>query len=188
MEKKMDPRIIRTRKLIMDSFIQLSTKKSLKELTIKDITDEATVNRATFYYHFNDKYDLLEKVLKEDLMTNVIQEIDQQDQLDHETITAIFLSITSFQTSLASRCKRSFEEFTSSIETVIKKELEQAFYRILLAQHPDQDKQSLRIGAVMLSWGIYGAAVDWREHSDTAPEEYIKVVVPYMTGEIALKP
>ncbi|GAA3312554.1 hypothetical protein GCM10020331_000570 [Ectobacillus funiculus] len=45
----------------MDSFIELSGKKEFKDITIKDITTEAMVNRATFYYHFADKYDLLEK-------------------------------------------------------------------------------------------------------------------------------
>jgi AcrR family transcriptional regulator len=61
-QEKTDPRILRTRKLIMDSFITLSGEKEFKDITIKDITTEAMVNRATFYYHFEDKYDLLEKV------------------------------------------------------------------------------------------------------------------------------
>jgi len=58
---KTDLRVIRTRKLIMDSFITLSSKKEFKDITVKDITTEAMINRATFYYHFEDIYDLLEK-------------------------------------------------------------------------------------------------------------------------------
>jgi AcrR family transcriptional regulator len=38
----------------MDSFIDLSSKKEFKDITIKDITSEAMINRATFYYHFED--------------------------------------------------------------------------------------------------------------------------------------
>ena len=45
----------------MDSFIELSGKKKLRILPLKDITTEAMINRATFYYHFEDIYDLLEK-------------------------------------------------------------------------------------------------------------------------------
>lgn len=65
-----DLRVLRTRKLIMDSFIELSSKKEFKDITVKDITTEAMINRATFYYHFEDIYDLLEKVLSEVLSIN----------------------------------------------------------------------------------------------------------------------
>src|SRR5690606_28551082 len=70
-EVKTDPRILRTRKLIMDSFIELSERKEFKDITVKDITTEAMINRATFYYHFEDIYDLLEKALFEVLSVNL---------------------------------------------------------------------------------------------------------------------
>ncbi|MEB2494571.1 TetR/AcrR family transcriptional regulator [Peribacillus frigoritolerans] len=180
-ETKIDPRIIRTRRLIMDAFIQLSMSKDFKDITIKDITTEATVNRATFYYHFTDKYDLLEKVLKEDLMTNVIREIAEYDQLNEVTIVSVFLSVTKFQMSLATQCRRSFESFTTTIETIIKKELESIFYQLLLKQHAIEGNESLRIAAVMLSWGIYGTSVDWQHNSTMPPEDYIKLAIPYVT-------
>lgn len=68
---KTDLRVMRTRKLIMDAFIELSSKKEFKDITVKDITAEAMINRATFYYHFQDIYDLLEKALSEVLMINL---------------------------------------------------------------------------------------------------------------------
>ena len=71
-QSQTDPRVLRTRKLIMDSFIELSGKKEFKDITIKDITTEAMINRATFYYHFEDIYDLLEKVLSEVLLVSDI--------------------------------------------------------------------------------------------------------------------
>lgn len=51
-KSKTDLRIVRTRKNIMDSFIELSSKKEFKDITVKDITEAAMINRATFYYHF----------------------------------------------------------------------------------------------------------------------------------------
>ncbi|RIJ66964.1 TetR/AcrR family transcriptional regulator [Rummeliibacillus sp. POC4] len=183
MEKtKIDPRIIRTRKLIMDAFIQLSTKKDFKDITIKDITKEATVNRATFYYHFMDKYDLLEKVLKENLMTNLMGEIKECVQLNEETIVNVFLSVTKFLMSLSTQCVISFKSFKTTIETIIKNELEDIFYEILLKQQTNNNEESLRIASVMLSWGIYGAAVDWQHKSTLSAEEYIKLAIPYITS------
>ena len=62
-QSKSDLRVIKTRKSIMQAFIKLSGVKDFKSITVKDITQEALINRATFYYHFSDIYDLLEKRL-----------------------------------------------------------------------------------------------------------------------------
>ncbi|GAA3312551.1 hypothetical protein GCM10020331_000560 [Ectobacillus funiculus] len=35
--------------------------------------------------------------------------------------------------------------------------------------------------AVMLSWGLYGASVEWRRSSEVPPEEFIKLAIPYIT-------
>lgn len=56
----MDPRTVRTRKLIVEAFNQLIISKSFEQITVKDITEQATINRATFYAHFVDKYALLD--------------------------------------------------------------------------------------------------------------------------------
>ncbi|WP_342043503.1 TetR/AcrR family transcriptional regulator [Bacillus sp. OTU2372] len=127
MEKQIDPRILRTRKLIMNAFIELSMKKEFKNITIKDITTAATVNRATFYSHFIDKYDLLEKVLSESVMREVIQEVSTHEVINEGTIEAIFLSIIKFQKSISNQCRRSYETFTPQIETIFKKELQDFF-------------------------------------------------------------
>lgn len=55
-----DPRVIRTRNLIQDAFRSLAKEKKIEAITIKDIAERATVNRATFYAHFEDKNALLE--------------------------------------------------------------------------------------------------------------------------------
>lgn len=87
-ETKTDPRIIRTRKLIMDSFIELSSKKEFK-----DITEKAMFNRATFYYHFEDIYDLLEKALSEVLLINLERKKLENEKLNEPKIPFILASL-----------------------------------------------------------------------------------------------
>lgn len=53
-----------TRKRIMDAYLYLLNKKSLDKLTVKDIIETADVNRNTFYYYFEDIYDLQHKVFQ----------------------------------------------------------------------------------------------------------------------------
>ncbi|RHW33939.1 TetR/AcrR family transcriptional regulator [Neobacillus notoginsengisoli] len=176
-ETQTDPRVLRTRKLIMEAFIDLSGKKEFKDITINDITAEATVNRATFYNHFADKYELLEKVLSEVLLVNFDSQVLSQNELNEEVITSIFTSITNFQCSLSRRCHRGYED---TIGKIIMNHLEIIFLKMFLKQHPDGDEEALRIGALMLSWGIYGASLDWQNKRDITPEEYIKMALPFI--------
>jgi AcrR family transcriptional regulator len=181
-QSKTDPRVLRTRKLIMDSFIELSGKKEFKDITIKDITTEAMINRATFYYHFEDIYNLLEKVLSEVLLVNLNYELYQNDELDEEAYIRIFNAITNFQKSLSNRCHRGYED---TIARIIREQLEIIFYKMLLKQNRTEEDEALKITAVILSWGIYGASVEWKRNTNNIPpEEFIKSAIPYIISGI----
>ncbi|WP_342534120.1 TetR/AcrR family transcriptional regulator [Lysinibacillus sp. FSL K6-0057] len=179
---KTDLRVIRTRKLIMDSFIELSSKKEFKDITVKDITTEAMINRATFYYHFEDIYDLLEKVLSEVLLVNLNDDFLQHNELNEEAFVIIFKAITNFQKSLSNRCHRGYEE---TIARIIREQLEIIFYKMLLKQNATTENEALKMTAVILSWGIYGASIEWKNnHQERQPEEFIKSAIPYLLAGI----
>lgn len=65
--KKQDLRIQRTRKSLNQALITLMERKTFSAITIQELADEAMINRATFYLHYCDKYDLLEKCVKDNL-------------------------------------------------------------------------------------------------------------------------
>lgn len=176
-KEKEDPRILRTRKLIMDAFIDLSSKKEFKDITVKDITNEAMINRATFYYHFEDIYDLLEKALSEVLLINLNGSNFENEVINEASVIKIFLSITNFQESLSNRCHRGYEH---TIARIIRDQLEVLFFNMLKKQYPAQEEKALKITAVFLSWGIYGASEKWRIESNMEAEDYIKFVIPYL--------
>lgn len=177
-QSKRDPRVLRTRKLIMDSFIELSGKKEFKDITVKDITTEAQINRATFYYHFEDIYDLLDKALSEVLLINLNAIDFENSELNEESINNIFVAITDFQRALSSRCHRGYDE---TIARIIREQLEIIFYGMLRKQHTTEEDESLKIRAVILSWGVYGASVEWRRNNkELSPEQFIKSAIPFL--------
>ena len=51
--------MIRTKKIIRDAFWELLEEKPYNKITVQDIVNRCQVNRNTFYYHFEDKYDLV---------------------------------------------------------------------------------------------------------------------------------
>ncbi|MDK2964964.1 TetR/AcrR family transcriptional regulator [Lacrimispora sp.] len=72
MSNENDLRIIKTRRLIRDAFIELLEIKGFNGITINNIADRAMINRSTFYLHYTDKYDLLQQTMEEALK-NILQ-------------------------------------------------------------------------------------------------------------------
>ncbi|MGE7781014.1 TetR/AcrR family transcriptional regulator [Peribacillus sp. NPDC097264] len=62
-----DRRIIRTREVIYETFISLLSETEFSRISIKDITNQANISRSTFYAHYQDKYDWLDKTVQEKL-------------------------------------------------------------------------------------------------------------------------
>src|SRR3984893_15992018 len=55
-----DPRIVRSRRMLMEALVRLLTQKEFEDISIQEIADEATLNRATFSLHYPDKNALLQ--------------------------------------------------------------------------------------------------------------------------------
>lgn len=61
-----DPRVKRTRRLLQDALREILRQKPFDEILVQDITEGATVNRATFYDHYKDKFDLFNALIGTD--------------------------------------------------------------------------------------------------------------------------
>src|ERR1700687_3588662 len=62
--EKLDPRIRRTRQLLQDALRRLLVEKEFDKISVQDITEAATLNRATFYAHYPDKFALLGELIR----------------------------------------------------------------------------------------------------------------------------
>ncbi|WP_423188709.1 TetR family transcriptional regulator [Alkalibacterium sp. f15] len=179
MQTKTDPRVLRTHKLITDAFIILSQSKSFSDISVKDITEEAMINRATFYNHFLDKYDLLEKVVEEKLSLNL--GCDKQKSLLtlEQTIKEIFLSLTRFEASLQAHSAN--QEENETIDSIIRIELVNIFSKKLTQTNPSIESRLLEKLAKWLTATVRGMSHDWAEsdHSES-PEEYIAPLLPFV--------
>lgn len=81
----MDRRTKKTIKAINEAFWKLMTQKDFSEISIRDITEEADIHRATFYLHYTDKYDWLEKNIN--MMFSELFQEDETDLANNEPIS-----------------------------------------------------------------------------------------------------
>lgn len=91
-QAKTDLRIIKTRKAIKEAFLALIDSKGYDRMTIQDIADEAMINRNTFYLHYVDKIDLMEKLCQDSIdQLNVCIHLETKDidEMNVELFTTI---------------------------------------------------------------------------------------------------
>lgn len=91
-KNKVDLRVVKTRKAIKEAFLNLVKSKGYEKITIQDIADEAMINRNTFYLHYVDKFDLMEKLCEESISKlNVCINLEHKDinEMDREMFISI---------------------------------------------------------------------------------------------------
>ena len=166
-----DPRIRRTRKLLQGALGALMKTKSFDEISVQDITEAATVNRATFYDHYTDKYALLDA-----MVAAGFHELLHERQLRYETgcpgaLSAIIQATCDFLTQAHSGgdCERQ-----SAFQPLMDAAIVAAIRRLLmegLERAPEPPAVSPEIAASTASWAIAGGVKQWLSQPDRPPAE-----------------
>ena len=76
-----DRRVRKTRRQLRECLISLLKEKKVQDITVRELTDMADLNRGTFYLHYKDVFDLLEKTEAE-LQEDFNQLVCKHDAVD----------------------------------------------------------------------------------------------------------
>lgn len=77
MSRAQDPRVVRTRRLLITALTDLIVEEGYEAVTIRGIVRKAMVNRSTFYLHFLDKQDILTQ-LQDDILNGLTESLKLQ--------------------------------------------------------------------------------------------------------------
>jgi len=154
-EEKLDPRVKRTRNLILSSFESLLAEKGFESISVQDVTDKAEINRATFYAHFPDKYALLDYSITQMFMQEVDKRTLNACHYTQDNLRILTVAVIEFLARTHSECAQPHQQFESLIEGTIKKLVYE-----LLSHWLEQTgtKLSAEIPATVATWAIYGLA------------------------------
>lgn len=78
-------RVLFTKKIIKESFLELLKSKKIHQITVTDICKNANINRGTFYTHYKDAYDLLES-MEDELFNQMLEYIEETPIDDYKDI------------------------------------------------------------------------------------------------------
>lgn len=187
-EVKLDPRVKRTRKLLLDAFLSLIGEKRFEEITVQDITELATVNRTTFYAHFVDKYALVDELIRDGFAVILQQRMRTPTPHAQVHLRNLLLAIIDHWTATHSDCQQSNGQFESLIEAQVKSQVRQSVCRWLMEHYPTEKipQPRLEIAAAIVSWALYGAAMEWTKAMNTqTPEAFADTALPLIVASIA---
>jgi AcrR family transcriptional regulator len=177
-----DPRILRSRRMLMDALAMLLTKKEFEDISVQDIADEATLNRATFYLHYPDKNALLQ----------AMTEVRFRDLLGRRAITfsdcsgalrAIALGVCDYLAE-ATSCPGQLAQIPieGSIIPVVE-----GMFNEGLAHHGIAPGADATLLATTAAWAVFGAARRWFQTPNRIPAEEMAarietIVYPVLFG------
>ena len=123
-DEKQDPRVKRTRSLILNAFMEILPEKGFQSVSVQDITEKAGINRATFYAHFPDKYALLDHSISQMFRQEIEKRMLDACHYSDENLKTLIVTVCEFVSNANSHCKPSSLQFESLVEAQVKNQLQ----------------------------------------------------------------
>ncbi len=171
----LDPRVKRTRKMLQCALSNLLKEKGFYQISVQDIADASTLNRATFYDHYDDKFALLECLVGSRFNELLEQRGVRFDGSCSGGLKATVLGVCDFLLEWQRQMEPHLE---SAVIAVVRRMILEGAER-----HAGQGGVSPELIASTVSGAILGAAKEWvgtsnRCSSDEIVETVLTLVMP----------
>ncbi|HLF74194.1 MAG TPA: TetR/AcrR family transcriptional regulator [Anaerolineales bacterium] len=177
-----DPRITRTRKLIIEAFMESLREKGFQNLTVQDIAENAGIHRGTFYSHFPDKYALLDFSIQQNFQQEIEKRMLNDSTYSEKNLRELIVVVCEFISHAHRLRAHSEQQFDLLVEAQVKKQSQEIIQRWLEEVGSGIDPERAAIAA---SWGMYGLALQWNRDkrknkmsADQFSDEIFLLIVP----------
>jgi AcrR family transcriptional regulator len=176
-----DPRVLRSRQMLMESLLRLLTRKEFDDISIQEIADEANLNRATFYLHYPDKNALLQAMTAARFRDLIARRGVSFTDCDG-ALRAIALGVCDY-----------LAETTGCPTQLVKMPIERSIIPVVegmfqegAARHAMAPGTDPKLLASAAAWAIFGAARRWYQTPDRIPAEEMAAKIEAMVKPIFL--
>jgi len=159
-----------TKKAIAAGLKELTKKKSFDKITVADITEACGLNRQTFYYHFQDKFDLVDWIYYNEAISIIINDLNY-DNWD--------IMILKFLTKLKEEDYFYINTLKASVENEFREYLFQVTVELLsgiisgITVNSNAGEKDVRFVAEFYAFGIVGVVLSWVQHGMKETPDYI---------------
>jgi AcrR family transcriptional regulator len=163
----------------MDSLVRLLKKKEFDDISVQEIADDATLNRATFYLHYPDKNALLQAMTGA-RFRDLIERRSITFTDCHGALRAIALGVCDYlaeNTGCPSQLARIPLEV--SIIPVVE-----GMFKEGLALHGTAPGVDAALLATTAAWAVFGAARSWFQTPNRIPAEEMAAKIETMVSTV----
>lgn len=182
-----DPRVKRTREMLLRAFEQLLTEKSLQAISVQDIAERSTLNRATFYDHYTDKFALFQDLIGEKFRNAFSKRMAESPAQCPHAIRALVETVCDFLGGFPSRCQEFQRQAGPLVESTIRDRLRELLVAGALRTCPARDKANAELRATLAAWAICGAATEWQRQQTQSRDAFVDAVLPIVLPIMGLK-
>lgn len=128
MKNPNDKRVIKTRKLIIDTFKEMIIEMDYQDITIKELAARANINRKTFYSHFECIEDIVNE-LTDAIADNLLKNMHKVGVFKYPSISPITKAFVMTMQEDSNLYKKiivanSYKFFSRNVKNIVKEELE----------------------------------------------------------------
>lgn len=163
---KIDPRVKRTRQILLRALQELVQEKSLDSITVQDIAARAEVNRATFYAHFEDKNAILNALVRDHFQAKLDSMLPAEPMLTTANLRLLILATCEYLGEFINHCSPvpRFGEHAIMFIAV-----QNHIYETLLPWIRTSGGAGAEAIALTTSWAIWGTVFQWARNGRKIP-------------------
>lgn len=177
-----------TKKAIANGFKQILQNKAFDKITIGEITAQCGLNRQTFYYHFQDKFDLINWIVYQEAILVIREQlsIENWDQKVLELLAIMKSDAHFYQTTLKDIDGTEFQNYLFTVTKEIFMEMieglsQEARHNPELSGRMTAEKK--KFAAEFLSYGVVGMIISWAQNGmKQSPEEITRSIKEIING------
>ena len=168
-----------TKRNIANAFKSLMETNDFESITITDITNECDLNRLTFYYHFNDKSDLLSWIFYDDIIRPVKENISAENWRERlMMVLSEMYKRKDFYKEIVTYDRLDVWKYMFEAAGDIMRETVKAKAK---ARECELSEQDIGLISYFFAFGISGTIYDWAaEGMKKTPEEFAQRFVYYV--------
>ncbi len=173
----MDRRLARTKRNIRRALFELTSRKSIQDITVTELAACADIDRKTFYLHYGTVLDVAMEI-EEEAASGVVEILrrDPEPSIEHilHGLNSIMQENIDFYRNIAGETSISF------LKNVSKDKLKEAFFEVFYDENTSgMDRAHFNIYAEYVSSGIIGIYTDWLISKEPVPLENLVTIATY---------
>ena len=182
-----DRRARRSRKLLKESLLELMKRKSFSDISVRDVTDAADMNRATFYLHYSGTAELLQSV-EEDLLAELQSLVDahMQETFAVGSVAPVFEPVLDFAVEHRETCTILFASSEASgFFQAIQRLVHENGAPLVRTWFRPADPRLTDYLLNFLAWGFIGLLSEWFEKDMALPKAELLAAAQRMADSAA---